>query len=276
MSEQASLWEEVLAPRWVSNRALLVDGLSRHSEKLIDTFNLPPHSKVLDVGCGFGDTTLQWAGRVPQGRVVGLDLSPTFIDAAKKEAGDYASVTFKVEDAATHPAQSEYDLVYSRFGCMFFERPAAGFSKLHSMLKPRGQLLLQVWRAREHNPWFMTGKEEVSDLLGVPEDALTAGPGPFAMSDPGDNTQTLEAAGLLNVRHEQLDVDMPLGRDIVSAVKFKMSNGPVGHMIREAGDLPGPTLDKIHKTLADVLRPHQRSDGSVWLSSSSWVIIASP
>jgi len=273
--DQATLWEEILAPKWIHFRPILAKGLAVHSQSVIEGQEVKSDARILDVGCGFGDTSLAWAQDVPNGQVLGLDISRSFIELACKEAADYANCTFEVADCSTYRFEENVDLVYSRFGCMFFERSSAAFSNLHSALTAQGELLLQVWRPRDVNPWFTEAVPAILEILPEPEDfGPRDGPGPFAMSDPEKTKAVLAEAGFQNVEFEVWDVDMPIGDDMEEAITFQMGNGPVGQVIREAWDLAVDKESEIREALLGVLQPFQTSNGEVHMPSSSWLIRA--
>ncbi|HZX86522.1 MAG TPA: class I SAM-dependent methyltransferase, partial [Reyranella sp.] len=108
---------------------------------------------VIDIGCGTGDTTAALARAVGlTGHVLGVDISEPLITAARAHRLDNA--TFVVGDAATHPFQAgHYDLVFSRFGVMFFADPVAAFRNIRRALKPAGRLVFIAWRTPQENPW---------------------------------------------------------------------------------------------------------------------------
>src|SRR3954447_20444716 len=156
-AEAIEAWDGPLFDRFVRFRHLLTDGLGAHGEKAL-LLDLPrPGQRVIDLGCGFGDTTQRIAGLVgPEGEGVGLDAAPRFIEVAQAEAeqAGLTNVRFVVADPQIDAIDERFDLVFSRFGTMFFASPVAALRTLRRALVPGGRLVMVVWRRREDNAWL--------------------------------------------------------------------------------------------------------------------------
>ncbi|MDP1618799.1 class I SAM-dependent methyltransferase [Phenylobacterium sp.] len=98
----------------------------------MQTLGLAGGERVLDVGCGVGGTPTALAQAVgPSGRVMGLELLPAAVEAARRTEGLPANVSFECGDAQTFPLNpGAFDAIFSRFGMMFFARPADALSNL--------------------------------------------------------------------------------------------------------------------------------------------------
>ena len=99
---------------------------------------------VLDVGCGDGKITAKMAHALPQGRVVGIDISPSMIRTALESFGKVGNLHFQVGNAAKLGFQNEFDLVTSFTVMMWVleqEEALRGFAKA---LKPNGKLWIQM------------------------------------------------------------------------------------------------------------------------------------
>jgi ubiquinone/menaquinone biosynthesis C-methylase UbiE len=132
-------WNEVLAPKFVRFKHVLVGGLTRHSEAIFPSLPVRQGDRVLDVGCGFGDTAIKLADLVgPQGEVVGIDCCDAFLDYARKdiEARGLSNVKLVRGDAEVALPESQFDFVFSRFGTMFFANPVAGLRNMRKALRP--------------------------------------------------------------------------------------------------------------------------------------------
>lgn len=239
-TEFVDFWNDVLAPKFIRFRHILVDGLSRHSEAVFDSLDLKPGDKAIDVGCGFGDTAIQMAKIVgPKGCVLGLDCCDAFLDIARHDAQEAGTenVEFVVGDAQTCTWPDAYDFCFARFGAMFFENPVAGLRNMRLSLKPGGQMMLLVWRTIEDNPWFGVPKNIVLDFLPPPgEGAASCGPGPFSMANQEMVTKQLEIAGYTDIGFERIDAPVTVGRDADDAMAFQLALGPAGEVYREAGE----------------------------------------
>ena len=217
-SEFVRFWNEVLVPKFVTWKHVLVGGLSHHSDAIFPKLEVNPGERVLDAGCGFGDTACMLAERVgPTGRVVGIDCCEGFLDYGRKEVAErgLANVEFVAADIQTYPFAGDYDLIFSRFGTMFFENPVVALRNMRKALKPGGRLTMIVWRNRADNPWLDAAKEVVLRHLPAPgEDAQTCGPGPFSMANQEMVTGQLKAAGFTDLRFERVDAQVRMGNDI--------------------------------------------------------------
>ena len=176
-------WNTVLEPKFTKYRHILQGGLSRHSAAVVPKLPLKAGMAVLDVGCGWGDMSLQVAEAVgPTGRVVGIDCVDAFLAEGRKDAAakGLTNVTFVRGDAEVALPENEFDYVIARFGTMFFTNPVAALRRMRLALKPGGQMTHIVWRRREDNPAWQQAKEIALRHLPPPgADADTCGPGPF-------------------------------------------------------------------------------------------------
>ncbi len=198
-TEFVDFWNEILVPKFVKYRPILVGGLTHHSARVFPSLIVHEGERALDVGCGFGDTAIPLAQRVGRsGSVLGIDCCAAFLETARKDAAAAGvdNVQFVEGGAQFHPFEPEYDFCFSRFGTQFFEIPVVGLKNMRRALKPGGTMTMIVWRAIEDNPWLGLPKEIVLNYLPPPgEDARTCGPGPFSMADREMVTKRLEIAG---------------------------------------------------------------------------------
>jgi SAM-dependent methyltransferase len=232
---------------------------------------------VIDAGCGFGDTAIELARLVgPTGSVLAVDCCEGFLEYARRDAraAGVSNVTFLEADVQTYPFQPVHDFCFSRFGTQFFENPVAGLRNMRSSLKPGGLMTMVVWRGIKDNPWLGHAKDVVLKFLPPPdENAQTCGPGPFSMADTSVVTKQLEIAGYQDVKFEQVDAQVFVGRDLDDAAAFQLAIGPAGEVYREAGKLADQRHDEIASALKSELAKYQRSNG-VMMDSSSWQVTA--
>jgi ubiquinone/menaquinone biosynthesis C-methylase UbiE len=276
-SQYVDFWNNVLVPKFVRWRHILVGGLTLHSAKIFPSLAVRPGDKVLDAGCGFGDTAIQLARLVgPTGSVLGIDCCEGFLQYGRQdaEAAGLRNVTFLEADVQSHPFKPEYDFCFSRFGTQFFENPVAGLRNMRTSLKPGGIMTMIVWRGIKDNPWLGFAKQVVLEYLPPPgENAQTCGPGPFSMADTEVVTKQLEIAGYKDIKFEQIDAQVFVGKDLDDAVAFQLAIGPAGEVYREAGDQAEKLHDEIAKRLKAELAKYQRPNGIV-MDSSSWKVTA--
>jgi ubiquinone/menaquinone biosynthesis C-methylase UbiE len=276
-NEFTAFWNNVLVAKFERFRNILLDGLSYHSEVPLRTLELARGAKVLDVGCGWGDTAIQLAKLTgPTGSVLGLDCCDAFLQKGRTDAtaAGLSNVRFVVADVETYRFEPEYDLCFSRFGMMFFANPVAAMRNVRTALKPGGRLLFVTWRPISDNPWAEIPKKIVLEFLPPPgEQAQTCGPGPFSMASPDVVGAQLKAAGFVDARFERVDGDVMIGATVEQAMQFQLALGPAGEIFREGGALAEKRRPEIEAALRAELARHQR-DGKVFMRSASWAIKA--
>lgn len=273
-----SFWNDILAPKFIRYRHILVGGLSRHSAAVMPALEIAEGGAVLDVGCGFGDTAIALARRVgPAGRVVGIDCCQAFLDLAARDAAesDASNLRFARGDAERGLKLNAYDVVFSRFGTMFFSNPVRGLRAMRLALKPGGRMAHIVWRRREDNPWLNDPHAVVRRFLPAPgEDARTCGPGPFSMADEATTRAQMEAAGFVDIAFRRIDAKVLVGRDIADAIAFQLAIGPAGETFREAGGMAEAERDRIEAALSRLFADAEHTTDGLWMDSSSWLITA--
>ncbi|MGM0559491.1 MAG: class I SAM-dependent methyltransferase [Pseudomonadota bacterium] len=276
-NEYVDFWNEVLVPKFVRWRHILVDGLTHHSERVFPKLPVRSGDHVVDVGCGFGDTAIELARRVgPEGSVLGIDCCEGFLAFGREDArqAKIDNVTFVEADVQAYPFEPEFDFCFSRFGTQFFDNPVAALRNMRTSLKPGGVMTMIVWRDIEDNPWLGLPKSIIKEFLPPPgEDARTCGPGPFSMADSTVVTKQLEVAGYGDISFERIDAPLLVGRNPDEAVDFQLALGPAGEVYREAGEIAEQRHDEIAAALKKELARHETEEGIV-LGSSSWMVSA--
>ena len=271
-------WNEVLAPKFIRFKHILVGGLTHHSEVVFPSLPVRQGDKVLDVGCGFGDTAIKLAKLVgPAGNVVGIDCCDAFLDFARAEvrARGLTNLCFVRGDAEIALPTNQYDFVFSRFGTMFFANPVAGLRNMRKALRPGGRMVHIVWRARADNPWLSMAKDIVLRFLPPPgADAQTCGPGPFSMSDEVVVRAMMTSAGYDEIEFRRVDAPVLVGNDVTDAIAFQLAIGPAGEVFREAGARAEEKREQIEAALAEAINRQKIASEGIVMDSSSWVITA--
>lgn len=276
-TEYVEFWNDTLADKFERYRDILMNGLSYHSRIPLEKLTVAPGARIVDVGCGWGDTALALARKTgPDGFVLGLDCVDRFLDKGRREADAEGlnQVRFEAADVERYPFEADFDLAFSRFGMMFFENPVAAMRNIRRALKPGGELMFIVWRTIDDNPWLGLPKQIVLEFLEPPGDeARSCGPGPFSMSSTEVVSKQLEIAGFEDVAFERIDGPVTVGSSLEDAVRFQLALGPAGEVFREAGDEAERQRERIEQALRDALAPYYESSGVV-MPSSSWTITA--
>ena len=271
-------WNTVLEPKFTRYRHVLQGGLSRHSAAVLPRLPIGKGMAVLDVGCGWGDMSLQVAERVgPTGRVVGIDCVDAFLAEARKDAAakGLSNVEFRRGDAEVALPEDAFDYVVARFGTMFFANPVAALRRMRLALHPGGRMTHIVWRRREDNPAFQAAKEIALRHLPPPgEDADTCGPGPFSMGGQETVTAMMKSAGYEDVTFERVDEKIMVGTTPDECVAFALAIGPAGEVFREAGELAEARRATIEADMRAYFEGLERDERGVWAETSSWVVSA--
>jgi ubiquinone/menaquinone biosynthesis C-methylase UbiE len=275
--EFTAFWNNVLAAKFERFRNILLDGLSYHSQVPLARLKLSPGAKVVDVGCGWGDTALELAKKVgPTGNVLGLDCCDAFLEKGRVDAkaAGLKNVEFIAADVQSYPFQGDHDFCFSRFGMMFFSNPVAAMRNIRRSLKPGGQLMFIVWRALEDNPWAAMAKQVVLGFLPPPgENAQTCGPGPFSMASTSVVSAQLKAAGFADAEFQPIEGPVMIGSTVEQALEFQLALGPAGEIFREAGTEAERRRGEIEQALRAALSRYTQ-DGKVVMQSASWTVTA--
>ena len=130
--------------------------LQLHNEQLRAALGIQAADRVLDIGCGTGQTTREAALAASDGDALGVDIDAGMIALARQLADGEGvpNVRFEVGDAQAHPFQSgTCDVAISRFGTMFFSDPDMAFRNIARSVRAGGRLVMMVWRAHDRNEW---------------------------------------------------------------------------------------------------------------------------
>jgi SAM-dependent methyltransferase len=231
----------------------------------IERLGIAAGARVLDVGCGCGQTLLQLAEVAgPSGRVLGVDISPPMLARARERIAGQPTIELALGDAQTYVfAPGAFDAVYSRFGVMFFDDPRAAFRNLRTAARSGGPLSFVCWQDLAKNPWAARPLEAVMRLLpeSAMPDMLRAGrPGPFFMSDPARVRAILGDAGWNDVSVEAVEIPLHLGgaATLDEAVEYARQIGPAARAMDEAPEALKPALDGA---LREALAPFASARG---------------
>lgn len=241
--------------------------LGLFGEILVPAWGVGAGDRVLDVGCGTGQTTREAARLAVGGAAVGIDLSAAAVAQARRRAADegLCNVAFECADAQVHRfPDRRFDLAISRFGTMFFGDPVAAFANIGRALRAGGRLVMLVWQAKEHNEWAVA----VDRILGAGGDSGT--PDPFSLGDPATATAILDAAGFADVAFTDVHRPVYYGPDVDTALGwvrgFVATKAALQRLDPSAAE---EALGRLH----DLMAQHLGGDG-VWFASAAWIVSA--
>ncbi|WP_427893344.1 class I SAM-dependent methyltransferase [Kribbella sp. GL6] len=209
-----------------------------------------PGDRVLDVGCGSGQSTRDAGRDAAPGVVLGVDLSERMLADARRRTAD-ANVSYLHADASTYAFES-YDVGISRFGVMFFAEPAAAFANLRRACR---RIVLMVWQPRAENEWARA----IPEALG----GAFRDESPFSLGDREQTRALLMAAGFDEPTFTAVREPIYYGADVEAAYDNVRQLREPGKLLAERGQA----------ALRKVLAEHDTGDG-VLFDSAVWIVEA--
>lgn len=270
-------WNGDSGERWAANLARLDLMLEDFGSAAIAAAGALPGEQILDIGCGSGTTSFTLAQRVgSSGHVLGVDISEQLVDIARAAIPDGAPVAFRCADAATAALpQGQFDLLFSRFGVMFFDDPVAAFAHMRGALKPGGRVAFICWRGAQENDWVRLPMAAIRDIV-EPAPADPNAPGPFAFGDRQRLADILAAAGFTAIDIAPFDTTLPYGRGanreaaIDDALDMSFQVGPLSRALAEqSNDIRARAAEAVRAAFTK--RPGEKS---VLIDGAAWVVTA--
>jgi SAM-dependent methyltransferase len=244
--------------------------LRAHDERLRAAMVVDPADRILDIGCGSGQTTRGAARAATLGSALGVDISEEMLGRARcrsAEAG-VSNVVFERGDAQTHPfPPAHFDLIISRFGTMFFADPVAAFSHVARAARPGARLVMLVWQGEERNEWATAFRQA---LTGGAAMAPPSGPDPFSMADPVVIRSVLDASGFVEVGVADVREPVYYGPDAGAALDLVLDMKR--HRDLLAG-LDAAAAQRALIRLREMLAARETSQG-VLFDSRAWLVTA--
>ncbi|MFI2200310.1 class I SAM-dependent methyltransferase [Streptomyces sp. NPDC020192] len=272
-TEQARAWNGPEGTHWARHQDRWNAVNEGFDEPLLDAAALTGTHRILDIGCGSGQTTRLAALRAPRGHALGLDLSaPMLAEArARAEREGITNVSFTQGDAQVHPFDAgAFDAAISRFGVIFFADPVAAFANIGRALTPGGRLAFVCPAEPERNGWVVA-VNSLRAILPVGDLGRPGLPGMFSLADPDRIREVLTAAGYTAVTVNRAQADGEWGEGAEDAADFLLNTGPGRHLMDQTD---APTQARARRTLIDHLRAHETPAGTVLLRSTSWLVTA--
>ena len=275
---QVADWKGQSGERWVTYQARLDAMMAVFGQAAIEAAAPATGERVLDVGCGAGASSLDLAARVGAGgHVLGVDISEPLIGRARALAPQDTPAVFQVADASsTELPQGAFDILFSRFGVMFFDDPTAAFTHMRRALKPGARVAFVCWRGMAENDWVRLPMGAMKGILPQMTPPGPEAPGPFSFGDQGRVARILTAAGFTDVAITPLDASIPFGKGetrdaaLDDAVKMTLEVGPLS---RALADQPDDIRARASAAVRAVFAgcPGERS---VMIDGAAWIVTA--
>jgi len=244
--------------------------LRRHNEVLRRACGIRLRDRILDIGCGTGQTTRQAARTARAGSALGVDVSGPSIERARQLArtAKLRNVVFEHADAQTYCfPQHHFDVAISRFGTMFFDDPAAAFLNIRRALRPGGRLVMMVWQAHRRNEWIIAIRRSL-DAVGAPIADGAEELNPFSLADPPAVTEMLEAAGFTDIAFADISEPVYYGVDVAAALDWVRGFRCTSEALKR---LDPAAAERALRHLRETLAAHT-SEGGVRFNSRAWII----
>lgn len=273
---KAEDWAGEMGERWLAHIDKFEGMIAPIGDALVAAANVSPGESILDVGCGAGATTLALARATgPKGRVTGLDISPALSKAAAKRAQEagLSNIAFVTADAATKSLdEGAYDILFSRFGVMFFADPYAAFANLRKGLSDKARVMFACWAPPMENQWILEVMQCVARHIEMTPPEPRA-PGPFAFAEPDYVTDILSKAGFSNVKIEPWRGVQYLGGkglDAKRAAEFVINALSIGELARKQ---PAEVQAALLRDITESFAAHETPEG-VEMKATAWFVSA--
>jgi SAM-dependent methyltransferase len=269
-AEQYRAWEGDEGTYWAGHAEHFDRAVARYHQRFLDAADIGRTERVLDIGCGTGQTTRDAARLAAAGSALGVDLSALMLDYARRRAADQGltNVRFEQADAQVHAFErAAFDVAISRTGAMFFGDLVAAFTNIGRAVRPGGRLALMTWQSVADNEWVRELRGALAAGREVPTPPPGA-PGPFALSDRTRIRDVLERSGFARVEIDALSAGMWFGADVDHAQQFV--SGLLGWAL-DGLDERGRSqaLDGLRHSVA----AHEGPDGVIY-DSAAWIVRA--
>ena len=275
---QVADWNGQSGEYWAVNQARLDAMFAVFGQAAIEAAAPATGERVLDVGCGAGASSLDLAARVGAGgQVLGVDISEPLIGRARALAPQDTPVLFQVADASSAELpEGAFDMLFSRFGVMFFDDPTAAFTHMRRALRPGGRVAFVCWRGVAENDWVRLPMIAIKDIVPLPAPPGPDVPGPFSFGDRGRVERILTTAGFTDITIAPFDASISFGqgetRDaaIDDAVKMAFEGGPLSLVLADQpDDIRAHAWAAVRAAFAGL--PGERS---VMINGAAWIVTA--
>ena len=232
---EIAYWNGPAGQRWVRRQEEQDVLLAPVAELLLDRAAARAGEFVIDIGCGWGGTARALAKRVvPGGRVLGVDVSELMLARARELLPPGLPLEFVWGDATVYPFEpGQADLLFSRFGVMFFADPARSFANIRKGLRSGARVAFACWREPRENPWLMLPLQEAYRHVPRLPEVGPEDPGAFSFAAESRVRDILGRAGFgaLQLEPVELSLDLAVGGGLDAAVGTAAGIGPTSRAL---------------------------------------------
>ena len=273
--KQKEFWSGAGGDVWVNKQKEMDIMLNPLGQRAIDKLDLSNGKRILDIGCGCGATTLEIAKMIPEGKIIGVDISEPMLNQARKDALEMSlsNTEFVVQDVQTDEISKDaFDIAFSRFGVMFFEDSYEAFKNINNSLKIGGQLSFVCWQEPLLNPWQSLSIQVIKQFIDLPSPPPKS-PGPFAFEDKSYIEDILDCSNFkdINIDDNQEEIIMFSGKSLKEASEDYLTINPVvTEMLKNS---PKELKEEILEALIIKFSDFHEDHGLVF-PSATWIVTA--
>ena len=273
-ADMIEYWNGAGGDAWIARQEEQDADIALVTGKLLARAALGPGERVIDIGCGTGNVTVEAIRLVsPEGRVLGVDISEPMLERANARLSGTGNVTLVQADATVYPfTDAAFNVAVSRMGVMFFAEPAKSFANIRRALQHGGRLAFACWRGLDENPWVSVPLGAARVHAPAQKPPSPDDPGPFSFGSEARVRGILGAAGFAEPGFEKLDFerDLAQGRGREHAVTSAMNGGPAMRLFANA---PPETMRAATEAVRRALAPFARGD-RVPMAAAVWIVTA--
>ncbi len=269
---QIDFWNGPTGHKWAKHQTDMDRNMADIAVAVLALADPKPGERVLDIGCGNGSTTLMLAEAVgPSGDVMGVDISQPMLAIARGRV-QAPNIRIIEADAAAYPFTPDRNLIFSRFGVMFFAEPVAAFANIHKAAAPGARLAFICWRKVEDNEWAMRPWRVAQPFVPEHQESPPNAPGPFAFADRERTRGILAEAGFHDIAIEPFNGHMRLGTSPEhAAAQLTSLMGPASRALRNADEA---TRAKVREAIAKDMAEFQGDAPDIAPGTACWLVSA--
>ena len=258
--EQFEFWNEGIGKKWVEEDNSMNERLSILTKELFLRSNINRDDKILDIGCGGGQTTFEASELVGEnGYVIGADISKILLDLAKSKYANTKNLEFKYCDVQNYEfRENSFNKVISRFGVMFFENPIEAFKNIYNSIQEGGSLNFVCWTNVMENEFFTDPTNIIIKHINKEFPEITRAPGPLAFSEEDYVKEILMSSKFKNVKIEKVYSSISTNDSAEKDGALLLKLGLGGRLLADA-NLSKKELSIIRDEMVEISQKRQKN-----------------